>query len=99
MFSHPELRRYRTHICSKASLLLVVILFLTFIPPLFVVYRSYGMWKVNTLTNLENENNKFIHALVCFSGWGKVVNAPSLLPRCLQDQDRGSSIPVRRPDH
>ena len=75
MFSHPELRRYRTHICSKASLLLVVILFLTFIPPLFVVYRSYGMWKVNTLTNLENENNKFIHALVCFSGWGNVVNA------------------------
>ena len=92
MFSHPELRRYRTHICSKASLLLVVILFLTFIPPLFVVYRSYGMWKVNTLTDLENENNKFIHALVCFSGWGNAVSAPSLLPRCLQDQDRGSPL-------
>ncbi|KAL4234256.1 hypothetical protein ACF0H5_005906 [Mactra antiquata] len=45
VFSHPELRRYRTHLCSKASLLLVLILFLTFIPPLFIVYRSYGFWK------------------------------------------------------
>ena len=42
VFSHPELRRYKTHVCSKASLLLVIILGLTFIPPLFVVYRSYG---------------------------------------------------------
>ncbi|VDI50122.1 transmembrane protein 231-like isoform X1 [Mytilus galloprovincialis] len=44
VFSHPELRRYKTHICSKASIILVVVLFVTVIPPLFVVYRSYGFW-------------------------------------------------------
>ncbi|KAJ8303244.1 hypothetical protein KUTeg_019640, partial [Tegillarca granosa] len=44
VFSHPELRRYKTNVCSKASILLVIILFLTVIPPLFVVYRSYGFW-------------------------------------------------------
>ncbi|KAL5021529.1 hypothetical protein ScPMuIL_000684 [Solemya velum] len=44
VFRHPELRRYKTHLCSKASLLMLIVLFLTFIPPLFVVYRSYGFW-------------------------------------------------------
>lgn len=44
VFAHPELRRYKTHICTKASLLTFCILFLVFIPPLFVVYRSYGEW-------------------------------------------------------
>ena len=42
MFSHPELRRYRTSICSGASLILLFTLGLTFIPPLLVVYRSHG---------------------------------------------------------
>ncbi|KAL3860808.1 hypothetical protein ACJMK2_010875 [Sinanodonta woodiana] len=45
VFSHPELRRYKTSICSKASLMMLFILALTFIPPLFVVYRSYGFWR------------------------------------------------------
>ncbi|XP_022342597.2 transmembrane protein 231-like isoform X2 [Crassostrea virginica] len=45
VFAHPELRRYKTHICTKASLLTFCVLFLVFIPPLFVVYRSYGFWK------------------------------------------------------
>ncbi|XP_069114573.1 transmembrane protein 231-like [Argopecten irradians] len=44
VFAHPELRRYKTHVCTKASILMFVVLFVTFIPPLFVVYRSYGFW-------------------------------------------------------
>ncbi|XP_060073829.1 transmembrane protein 231-like [Ylistrum balloti] len=44
VFAHPELRRYKTHLCTKATLLMFVVLFVTFIPPLFVVYRSYGFW-------------------------------------------------------
>ncbi|KAK7498112.1 hypothetical protein BaRGS_00010700 [Batillaria attramentaria] len=44
VFSHPELRRYKATLCSKATLIMLAILVLTFIPPLFVVYRSYGFW-------------------------------------------------------
>ncbi|KAK6178000.1 hypothetical protein SNE40_012846 [Patella caerulea] len=44
IFSHPEVRRYKSTVCSKASLILFFIFILTFIPPLFVVYRSYGFW-------------------------------------------------------
>ncbi|GFO05915.1 transmembrane protein 231 [Plakobranchus ocellatus] len=44
VFSHPELRRYKTSVVSKASILMLAILALTFIPPLLVVYRSYGFW-------------------------------------------------------
>ena len=49
VFAHPELRRYKTHICTKASLLTFCVLFLVFIPPLFVVYRSYGKIYTETL--------------------------------------------------
>ncbi|XP_012946498.1 transmembrane protein 231 [Aplysia californica] len=44
IFSHPELRRYKASVFSKATLMMLVILILTFIPPLLVVYRSYGFW-------------------------------------------------------
>ncbi|XP_064599198.1 transmembrane protein 231-like [Liolophura sinensis] len=45
VFSHPELRRYKTHVCTKATVLQFLIVLLTFIPPLFVVYRSTGFWQ------------------------------------------------------
>ncbi|XP_046555549.1 transmembrane protein 231-like [Haliotis rubra] len=45
VFTHPELRRYRASVCSKATLFMFGILVLTFIPPLFVVYRSHGFWQ------------------------------------------------------
>ncbi|KAH9490974.1 hypothetical protein Btru_032367 [Bulinus truncatus] len=44
IFSHPELRRYKTSVFSKATLLMFLILIVTFIPPLIIVYRSYGFW-------------------------------------------------------
>ncbi|XP_041375384.1 transmembrane protein 231-like [Gigantopelta aegis] len=44
IFAQPELRRYRSNVFTKATLLMLVIFVLTFIPPLFVVYRSYGFW-------------------------------------------------------
>lgn len=46
VFAHPELRRYKTTIVSKASVVMAAVLILTFIPPLFIVYRSYGMGKI-----------------------------------------------------
>ncbi|KAI0227131.1 transmembrane protein 231 [Lamellibrachia satsuma] len=45
IYTHSELRRYKTHICSKATLVQIFCLLLTFIPPFFVAYRSEGFWK------------------------------------------------------
>ncbi|XP_028304589.1 transmembrane protein 231 isoform X1 [Gouania willdenowi] len=44
VFSHPALVRYRTGVCSKATLFLLVVLCLTYISPLLVAYRSQGFW-------------------------------------------------------
>ncbi|KAG8437466.1 hypothetical protein GDO86_008243 [Hymenochirus boettgeri] len=44
VYSHPALVRYRTSICSKATLFLLLVLALTYIPPLLVAFRSYGFW-------------------------------------------------------
>ncbi|XP_068595768.1 transmembrane protein 231 [Brachionichthys hirsutus] len=44
VYSHPLLVRYKTSICSKASLFAVIALCLTYIPPLLVAYRSQGFW-------------------------------------------------------
>ena len=43
VYSHPELRRYKTHVCSKASLVQLFCLALTWIPPLLIALRSQGM--------------------------------------------------------
>lgn len=42
VYSHPALIRYKTSVCTKATLFLVVVLCLTYIPPLLVAYRSQG---------------------------------------------------------
>ncbi|MBN3298175.1 TM231 protein, partial [Amia calva] len=44
VYSHPALLRYRTSICTKATLFLLLVLCLTYIPPLLVAYRSHGFW-------------------------------------------------------
>ncbi|XP_008295022.1 transmembrane protein 231 [Stegastes partitus] len=44
VYSHPALVRYRTGVCTKATLFLLVVLGLTYIPPLLVAYRSQGFW-------------------------------------------------------
>ncbi|XP_034540595.1 LOW QUALITY PROTEIN: transmembrane protein 231 [Notolabrus celidotus] len=44
VYSHPALVRYKTSVCTKATLFLVVVLCLTYIPPLLVAYRSQGFW-------------------------------------------------------
>ncbi|CAL8262651.1 unnamed protein product [Merluccius merluccius] len=43
-YSHPVLIRYRTSVCTKATLFLFVVLCLTYISPLLVAYRSQGFW-------------------------------------------------------
>ncbi|XP_060933325.1 transmembrane protein 231 [Limanda limanda] len=44
VYSHPALVRYRTSVCSKASVFLLLVLGLTYIVPLLVAYRSQGFW-------------------------------------------------------
>ncbi|XP_068579348.1 transmembrane protein 231 [Cebidichthys violaceus] len=44
VYSHPALIRYKTSVCTKATLFLVVVLCLTYISPLLVAYRSQGFW-------------------------------------------------------
>ncbi|XP_055011262.1 transmembrane protein 231 isoform X2 [Boleophthalmus pectinirostris] len=44
VYSHPALIRYRSSVCTKATLFAVVALCLTYIPPLLVAYRSQGFW-------------------------------------------------------
>lgn len=44
VYSHPALVRYKTSVCTKATLFLFVVLCLTYISPLLVAYRSQGFW-------------------------------------------------------
>lgn len=44
VYSHPALIRYKTSVCTKATLFLFVVTCLTYIAPLLVAYRSQGFW-------------------------------------------------------
>ncbi|XP_031678550.1 transmembrane protein 231 isoform X1 [Oncorhynchus kisutch] len=44
VYSHPASIRYKTSVCTKATLFLGIVLCLTYIPPLLVAYRSQGFW-------------------------------------------------------
>ncbi|XP_040894392.1 transmembrane protein 231 isoform X2 [Toxotes jaculatrix] len=44
VYSHPALIRYKTSVCTKATVFLVGVLCLTYIAPLLVAYRSQGFW-------------------------------------------------------
>ena len=52
IFSHAELRRYKTHIASKATLVQIICALLTFIPPLIIAYRSEGRCSFERLRTL-----------------------------------------------
>ncbi|TNN36114.1 Transmembrane protein 231 [Liparis tanakae] len=44
VYAHPALVRYKTSVCTKATLFLCVVLGLTYVSPLLVAYRSHGFW-------------------------------------------------------
>ncbi|XP_030044592.1 transmembrane protein 231 isoform X2 [Microcaecilia unicolor] len=44
VYSHPKLIKYKTSICSKATLFMLILLVLTYISPLLVAFRSQGFW-------------------------------------------------------
>ncbi|KAK2155993.1 hypothetical protein LSH36_224g03026 [Paralvinella palmiformis] len=45
VYTHPELRRYKTHIFSKATVFQLICIALTWIPPLLIGLRSQGFWQ------------------------------------------------------
>ncbi|KAM6937822.1 transmembrane protein 231 [Xenentodon cancila] len=44
VYSHPAVIRYKTSVCTKATLFLVAVLCITYVAPLLVAYRSQGFW-------------------------------------------------------
>ncbi|XP_058252317.1 transmembrane protein 231 [Hemibagrus wyckioides] len=44
VYSHPVLVRYKASVCSRASVFVLVVYVLTYIPPLLITYRSQGFW-------------------------------------------------------
>ncbi|XP_051884472.1 transmembrane protein 231 [Pristis pectinata] len=67
VFSHPSLIRYKTSICTKATLFMLIVLALTYIPPLLVAYRSHGFWlKINTYE--EQPNVRFQYQVLLIAG-------------------------------
>ncbi|XP_069822253.1 transmembrane protein 231 isoform X3 [Dendropsophus ebraccatus] len=68
VYSHPLLIRYRTSICSKATLFLFMVLVLTYIPPLLVAYRSQGFWlKQNTYEEQPKVNFRYEALLIALN--------------------------------
>lgn len=63
VYSHPALVRYRSSVFSKATLFMLVVLCLTYIPPLLVAYRSQGFW-VKTSSYEEQPVVRFQYEMV-----------------------------------
>ena len=58
IYSHPVVTRYKSSICSKATLYILVALVLTFVPPLLIAFRSKGFW-MTTNTYMEQPDIHF----------------------------------------
>ncbi|XP_042351431.1 transmembrane protein 231 isoform X2 [Plectropomus leopardus] len=56
VYSHPALIRYKTSICTKATLFLVAVLCLTYIPPLLVAYRSQGTYEEQPIVRFQYQS-------------------------------------------
>ncbi|KAL8590014.1 hypothetical protein ACOMHN_007039 [Nucella lapillus] len=63
IFSHPELRRYKATIVSKATVFQIVCFLLVFIVPLLITYRSGGFW-IKESTYQETPEVAFKHELM-----------------------------------
>ena len=102
IYSHPVVTRYKSSVCSKATLYALVALVLTFIPPLLIAFRSRGFWKT-TNTYMEQPDIHFKkQALMLldtptagsFLAWSTYTNFNNIL----QDNYRVSSVSSREID-
>ncbi|XP_053555497.1 transmembrane protein 231 [Bombina bombina] len=68
VYAHPALQRYRAGICSKATVFLLIVLALTYIPPLLVAFRSQGFWlKQSTYEEQPNVRFKYEVLLIALN--------------------------------
>nr|CAB3267077.1 transmembrane protein 231-like [Phallusia mammillata] len=92
IYSHSIMNRYKSSLCTKASLFILITLVLTFIPPLLIAYRSQGFW-ITTNTYQEQPDVKFKkEAMIIldtpqpggFFAWSTYSNFNSLLQQNLR---------------
>jgi len=60
---HPVQQKYKTHICSRATLFQFFVIFLTFIPPLIIAYVTNGFW-LKESTYREQPDVRFKHEIL-----------------------------------
>ncbi|KAI8520068.1 hypothetical protein Bbelb_033250 [Branchiostoma belcheri] len=63
IYAHPVLHRYKTSICTKATIFVFACFLLTFIPPILVAYRSQGFWQ-REATYREQPDVSFKHQVL-----------------------------------
>uniref|UniRef100_A0AAQ4RUS8 Transmembrane protein 231 n=1 Tax=Gasterosteus aculeatus aculeatus TaxID=481459 RepID=A0AAQ4RUS8_GASAC len=103
VYSHPALIRYKTSVCTKATLFLLVVLCLTYISPLLVAYRSHGFWiKRSTYEEQPDVRFQYQTLLVAATSPRGDYVAWSTFPRLndmLGANLRIPSVSVREDDH
>jgi len=65
VFSHPELKRYKTTIFSKASLIQLICIVITFLCPFIIVYFAGGFW-IKEKINSEHAKINFQYRYLAF---------------------------------
>lgn len=61
--SHPVRQKYKTHICSRATLFQFFAIILTFIPPLIIAYVTHGFW-LKESSYREQPDVRFKHEIL-----------------------------------
>ncbi|XP_061078097.1 transmembrane protein 231 [Conger conger] len=95
VYAHPALLRYKTSICTKATLFIVIVLCLTYIPPLLVAYRSQGFWlKRSTYEEQPTVRFRYQILLIAATSTGGDYVAWSTFPNFNILQGSNLRIPV-----
>lgn len=61
--SHPIQQKYKTHICSRATLFQFFVIILTFIPPLIIAFVTHGFW-LKESSYREQPDVRFKHEIL-----------------------------------
>ncbi len=65
VYSHPELKRYKATIFSKASIIQLVCIVITFLCPFIIVYFAGGFW-IKEKINSEHARINFQYRYLAF---------------------------------
>ncbi|XP_029464097.1 transmembrane protein 231 [Rhinatrema bivittatum] len=95
VYSHPTRIKYKTSICSKATLFMLILLALTYISPLLMAFRSQGFW-LKQSTYEEQPTIRFLYEvlLIVFTGSSGSYAAWSTFPSFNSLQGDNLRIPL-----